>query len=126
MRPVSVLLITLICNYSVYGAWAYSAEEFSLERKVQLSDAVVIGRVVSEPRKLDTNSAFEYNTIHTEITLKGTVPKSFDFINKTGIPEDEPDCCEVGKVYLLFLRNLRNNKYEFINGMFGAYKINPR
>jgi hypothetical protein len=66
---------------------------------------------------------FEYARVHIDKILKGTPPDEIEVITKGHISELNLQCCTTGGVYLLFLRKLKDGKYESVNGNFGVVAI---
>ncbi|MGO9487195.1 MAG: hypothetical protein ACLPX9_21905 [Rhodomicrobium sp.] len=115
-----------LCSSAAGWALANFVEEYSLEKKVQLSDIVVIGKAVSTNNRVSADTLFEYSVVRVEKVLKGDPPESFDFLSRSGISELDPNCCETGNVYLFFLQRLKNGKYWSVNGPYGVYLIGER
>jgi hypothetical protein len=97
--------------------------EYSLEKKTRLSDIVVIGQVVSIHQEPGAGAPLEYAHIQVDKVLKGSALKSVDILSKGSIAEADPECCEVGRVYLFFLVKEQKNIFESVNGRFGIYAI---
>jgi hypothetical protein len=103
---------------------ANQVTELSLEQKARRSDLVVIGRVESTRPGSNRERAFEYARVHVDRVLKGKPPDHLDVLSKGSIAELDPDCCEIGKVYLFFLMKEKGIKgFESVNGPYGIYPI---
>src|SRR6185312_14288624 len=94
--------------------------EYPLEKKVHLSDTVVIGRVVSVGQEPGASPA-EFAHVQVDKVLKGPALDSVDVLTKGSISEMDLDCCEVGKVYLFFLLKTQKKIFMSVNGRFGVY-----
>ena len=116
-----VLLVLLV---TVGDLSANQVPEFSLEQKAHRSDLVVIGRVESTWPENIRGVAYEYARVRVDRVLKGKPPDHLDVMSQGTISEFDPDCCEVGKVYLFFLvKEKRSTRFESVNGPYGVYSI---
>ena len=112
---------SLLCSSIVM---ANQVKEFSLERKVDESDTVFIGRVVSiKTESVNGIPGNEYSLVHIQSSLKGRASGTVSLLSKGDIAESDPQCCEVGANYLFFLTNIKDDVYESTNGPFGVYKL---
>ncbi|HTB74936.1 MAG TPA: hypothetical protein VK762_16920 [Polyangiaceae bacterium] len=100
-----------------------AVREYPLEKKVHGADVVVIGRAVSTRSEPSGGLKLEYARVHVDRALKGTPPNEIDVLTKGSIAELSPDCCTTGGVYLFFLKTIKDDKYESVNGKFGIYLI---
>lgn len=88
-------------------AEARNTTEYDLPEKVNESDAIFIGRVISlkepEPR---INGVGEYAVVTVEKVIKGDgVGRERKFVVKGFSAELNPDCCQVGETYLFFAKD---------------------
>jgi hypothetical protein len=65
---------------------------------------------------------FQYAHVRVDTVLKGSPPEALDVLVKGSISELDPDCCDIGKVYLFLLSKVKN-KFESVHGRFGIYLI---
>jgi hypothetical protein len=122
-RGAIVLLVLLV---TVGDLSANEVRDISLEKKARQSDLVVIGRVESTRPENLPGGTFEYARVHVDQVLKGKPPDRLDVLTKGSITELDPDCCEVGNVYLFFLvKEKWPNRFESVHGRYGIYLI-PR
>jgi hypothetical protein len=102
---------------------ANDIEEMSLSQKVENSDLVVIGEIVSIKQRclIPGNKCAE---IHILVRLKGIggdVNPSIIFDGM--VAELDPLCCELQSKYIFFLKKIDGNIYRSVNGPFGVYLI---
>ena len=83
-------------------ALAHGFREPSAAEKMSEADLVVVGEVlaVSAP---DANDARTIN-VRRHVVLKGGVADEFAFEHGQWIAEMSSDCCNVGVIYIFFLR----------------------
>lgn len=121
-RYVAALSV-LFLLFMGFDSHANVLRKMKLEDIVASSDTVVLARVVvlnSAQSKLYDGKIY---TVLIEKTLKGNPPKTISLNVDTGIVEQNPSCCNIGKVYLLFLKKAKRDFYVVVNGSFGAYEI---
>ena len=126
MRLTHACMAALFLCSSAGWALANFVEEYSLEKKVRLSDIVVIGKVLSANNRVSADTLFEFSAVRVEKALKGNPPLVYRFLIEVRHFELDPNCCETGKVYLFFLQRLKNGKYWSVNGAYGVYLIGER
>jgi hypothetical protein len=111
--------VALFCLALGAAAIANVTPRYSLEKKVALSDLVVIGRAVS----VASFRSGGFVSVHVDTYLKGSSSSQIDVITRGPIAEQNLKCCVVGKTYLFFLKQLPNRKYLSVNGPFGVYPM---
>ncbi len=104
-------------------ALANDVREFSLEKKVGRANVVVIGHVVATRDERVAGMTLQYAQVRVDTVLKGSPPNVLDVLAKGSIAEFDPDCCDIGKVYLFLLSKAKGGKFESVNGRFGIYPI---
>jgi hypothetical protein len=115
-------------------AIAFANHEWSLETKVEKSDAIVVGKVVDTqvhlvPVEVDGFKGLtaEDHTATVLVTsvIKGHLNKKITVDYAGPIPEDHPDCCVAGNSYVFFLQLTHDDTYMSINQRYGIYRIAP-
>lgn len=87
-----------------------------IDQMVAESDLIMIGKV--EALSSSDTSADQLAQVRGIYGIKGLADVTL--IYRTGIRELDPDCCEVGKTYLLFLRRQPNGLFVTVGGRQGA------
>ena len=103
-------------------AWGNAVPEVPLEEKSRRSDLVVIASVSS----IAADGCLRYSRCaHLQISsfLKGAPREAVVVAFDGPIAEQNPKCCAVGATYLLFLRRVKDNIFEAVNGPFGIYPV---
>ena len=117
--------LVLFCS----SAHANAVKKMSLTAQAELSDLVVVGKVVSIQEgvygKSETASGYNesYARIVVTATLKGQPPSTLDVLIRGPISEFNPDCCKIGDSYVFFLDRLGETDYQAINAPYGIYHI---
>lgn len=121
MKPsgIPLFLLSALLLSGVSAANSMIKEQ-SFQDNVALSDIVVVGQVIGDPRELVAGAASRFVTVEVSLTLKGTAAKRIEFMAETGISEMNPRCCEKGRSYLLLLDDVGEGRYMSVNGPFGA------
>jgi hypothetical protein len=83
---------------------------------VHESDIIIVGHVTGLHQS--ESSRDMYASIKAVYGIKGF--RDVNLIYRTGIRELDPDCCEVGKTYLLFLRRQPNGFFVTVGGRQGS------
>ena len=87
----------------------------TMDQMVSESDVILVGTVIEL-------SSFEGTQglalIQNTAPIKGS--GEIKLIYKTGISELDPDCCELGKKYLFFLRRQPDGYFVTVGGRQGA------
>jgi hypothetical protein len=99
--------------------WANQTRQMSLEEKVRRSDLVIIGQAISDPNMAQV----EFATIKPKTVLKGSPAPEIQVLLSDPIAENRINCCNVGGLYILFLKRIKANKYISSNGKTGVYSI---
>jgi hypothetical protein len=99
--------------------------EMSYAQKFAASDVVLVGTVtaatVAHAGRYDGTA-----TVAVLTTLKGTPRAQYIVLTQSKIPEDSPQCCEVGATYVMFLgRSSDSSALWSVNGRFGMIRIGP-
>jgi len=96
-------------------------KEISLEKKVQLSDLVIIGTVesVSNNNCMELNSCADINVVEI---LKGNTNGKIRVLFGGEVSERDPLCCKVGANYLFFIKRV-GDYYQTVNGPYGIYVL---
>jgi hypothetical protein len=142
MKNFICVLVTLLGAALSFVGFAHTASPLSFSEKVERSDLILIGRVISMT-DLDPESSVvtQFATISIESVIKGDYADgTVRFVTVGYSPEFDPGCCEVGQRYLLFVYRgykaltetdggiesvmLEPNLYvSSVNGRYGAYRI---
>lgn len=97
---------------------AISPSGKTVEITVQESDVILVGKVVNL-------SSFEQNQAIARIEpitwIKGS--GEVHFLYRTGIQELDPECCEIGRSYLLFLRRQPDGTFVPVGGKQGVVPV---
>jgi hypothetical protein len=121
--PVTRVLACAFVSLAAAGlAIAYDYREDSLAQKVANATLVVIARASSlSPGAQNEPHATAGLTI--EQTLKGKSTPVISVITDSDIAEADPNCCEKGARYLMFLHRTAQGQYYSVNGRFGIYRL---
>jgi hypothetical protein len=118
------LVALMLCSQS-HAVLANQVKEMSLEEKSAKSDLVIIGQV----EELDCCASAEGSrmerlaAVRVETSLKGGRKEQVKVRYRSGIAEFDPDCCELGKRYVFFLKLGRDGIYQSVNARFGIYAV---
>jgi len=101
---------------------ALQYRKLDLEHRVRKSDLVAVAEMLPDS---DSCKADAYCTeFRISTLLKGKRPDRLMLVHGGGgITELEPDCCEHGVVYILFLRRLGHQTYESADGPYGVISV---
>jgi hypothetical protein len=114
---------------AVSSAQAFATPDIEPREQFQTADMVVIGVATSDPRKTHrvrwqgNDAEYVSMKIATEVLLKGFPAKTFDFEVSGPISETNPQCCDVGGKYLLFLHAVGNNYYQALYGPKSVFRL---
>lgn len=103
------------------GIQANVLKQFSLEKKVESSELVVIATVI----RIEGQGCLDgYQCAYLKISsvLKGSPDAEIPVLFDGPIAEEESDCCEQGRSYLFFLTKVRGSYYASSNGPYGIYR----
>ena len=125
MRTGMKLLISLSLLGLAAPAAANVFVELSFARKMAESELVIVGTVTSttpsRPGRFDGTA-----TVRTLATLKGTPQQEVVVRRQSNIAEADPNCCQVGATYAMFLRRAPNGSgLVSVNGRFGMIRLGP-
>lgn len=118
---LSTLIICALCFSEVGLCNKY--KELSLAKKVEYSDLVLIGKVISVTSKKCIGMS-SCASVVIRSTLKGAPAKDIEIMFDGPIAESDPLCCKVGSTYLMFLKNVKGKYYQSTNGPYGIYLTN--
>jgi len=125
MRRTSLYLCVLSILAIGEAARANILVELSFQQKLAESDVVIVGTVTSGTPRVQgqrTGTA----TVMTLATLKGTPEAQHIVRTQSRIPEEDPQCCQVGATYVMFLaRPSEGSGLISVNGRFGMIRIGP-
>ena len=102
-------------SYPVQALSVELSKKF-IDQMVGESDLIMIGRV--EALSNSDTSSDRLAKVRGIYGIKGLADVTL--IYRTGISEFDPDCCEVGKAYLFFLRRQPNGLFVTVGGRQGA------
>lgn len=142
MKRISSVLLVLAVLCTQSASFAREVREYTLEQKVEASDLIFVGDVLSIERpKQETEGVEAFAVVSVTESIKGTQQgKELKFVVRGAIAESNPACCSVGSEYLFFARNgvqvltLEENSIggkivlqgEFVsssNGKFSTYPV---
>ena len=112
-RLLTVVLGLVLTASGSVGANALTMK--TMDQMVKESDVILIGKVVELSHFERTQGLAIVESISF---IKGS--GSIKLIYKTGISELDPDCCELGKRYLFFLRRQPDGHFVTVGGRQGA------
>jgi hypothetical protein len=101
---------------------ANSVIERPLNERLAEAEVIVVAIAVSTARVGGVSSVA---TLSVESTLKGR-PNATVSLYFGGVAEMDPNCCVVGRRYLLLLKKQRDGAYVSVNGPFGVYALDPK
>jgi len=116
------LSMAVLVFFMPIEAMCNSYKEVSLDRKVEISELVVIAKVVSVS-SVACGEKVSCAVVHVSDVLKGRAPPEIVVIFEGPIAELNPPCCEIGSTYLFFLRGDGRGHFESVNGPYGVYEI---
>jgi hypothetical protein len=97
----------------------------AFEEQVAEADAVVVARTWRRGRagrpRLDATGQMELTRMRVLRVLKGDgAMGELELVTDGSVVEMNPHCCDPGRVYILLLRQGRNNIFEVVNGRHSA------
>lgn len=121
LRATLLLLATFA---GANDAAAYEVTDSSLEDKVRLADAVIVGEAASDAHAADIGYGLsKFVTIRVQAVLKGKVSDQIEVLVRGNIPELDPDCCRRGAHYVFFVNQIKGMHFVSVNGSYGIYEI---
>lgn len=103
---------------------AAEVRRMPLPEKVWSSDIVVIATADAVHRDEADNGVVRFANLQVMRVLKGKEGLStIEFVTHGSISESNPNCCEVGAIYLIFAQKRHDGFYESTNGVYGSYLI---
>ena len=125
VTPIRSLAIVLYFLWAGSAASAYGSEGLPLDAKARQSDLVIVGRVVRLHVRSSRSVGIEVRTadVVVKATLKGASQETIEVLYRSPIDEYAPDCCEVGKSYVFFLKKMPNGQFESSDSSYGIYPI---
>jgi hypothetical protein len=99
--------------------------EHSFQAKMAEADLVIVGIVTAmhpgHPRQGDATAA-----VRIIAMLKGDPQSEIVVRTRSIIVEEDPQCCQDGATYVMFLQRVRNESaLVSVNGRFGMIRIGP-
>ena len=119
------LFLVFIISFWCLAAYAYNESDISLDEKVSRSDAVFVAQVIALDKSKLQSDGTEYSLAKIELVLKGSVSGHVRVVSRSLFSELNPDCCDVGKRYLFFVKTQPDGSYLSANGRYGIYEL-PR
>lgn len=107
---------------------AVGLPDMAFEEQVAEADAVVVASTWrhgsdGEPR-LDATGQMELTRMRILRVLKGDESmRALDLVTEGSIVEHDPHCCDPRRVYILLLRQGRDNMFEVVNGRHSAIVV---
>ncbi len=114
----STLLLSFCALVFPFRAAAISPVKMFAEDMAIRADYILVATVT---RLHDGQGPERYADIEPVSLIKGRAPKVVRY--KSGISEFDPECCELGASYLLFLHHTPNGSIFVIGGRGGAIKV---
>ena len=104
---------------------ANQAMDHPLQEKVAKSDIVFLGTVQQLDYVMPAGKKVVGRTalIRVDTPLKGNPKGEVLLAYGTEVWELEPECCDMARVYLFFLRRLPDGRYTTASGRFGIYRV---
>lgn len=100
--------------------------EMSFGEKIASSDLVIVGTVTSLTRGRPGRYDDGFASISVVMTLKGQERPLVVVLTKSRIAEENPECCELGATYMMFLEKAAGGpQLRSVNGRFGVIKLGP-
>ncbi len=100
---------------------ANDVAELTFDQKVSQADLVVMATVDAVHGQPGSNGSSA--TLSVVRTLKGHAPNSIDAITYSDIAELNPQCCELGATYIMFLVRTPNGGLASVQGRYGMVRI---
>ena len=116
---LTVLAVSTIGKQSV----AFEETPLPLDKKARMADLVIVGEVAGLSNRVVGEIREKFAKVTVTATLKGQSLGSVSVMYSGPISELNPNCCEVGRSYVFFLRNFGTGEYESADGRFGIYPI---
>lgn len=114
------IFITLSCLAAIsLPAYSRKTRVYSPQELVQASDSIFIGKVESLSKSKIIGSSEYVGVSVLEVLKKDRKLRKVNFVIKGSVPEQNPNCCQVGKVYLFFAKN----GYDVLSSEQGVFKI---
>lgn len=125
MRTLAFLLLAVAMAAFAGPNLANQAMDRPLEEKVAASDIVFLGTVQQLDYAPPSGKKVVGRTalVHVDTPLKGNPKGDVLVAYDTGEWELSPECCDMGRVYLFFLRKAPNGTYVSAAGQFGIYMV---
>lgn len=103
-------------------AYCFELKKQSLEEKVSKSELVFIGTVTKTIRN-PQDFGYDLALITPVEILKGSPAQEIRVTFNGSIPEAQPNCCNIGKLYLFFVSKNPKGDYYPVNGRYGIYPL---
>jgi len=103
-------------------ARANGVPEPSFAEKVGRSDLVLIG-TVTQANRVPALMHGGYATLTVLTILKGEAGEQVNISTYSPVAELDPQCCDVGATYLMFLRRLPDGQYVSVRGRHGMTRV---
>lgn len=118
-RKVHLALLLSFCTLVFpFCTAAVSPVKMFAEDMAIRADYILVAKVT---RLHDGQGPERYADIEPVSLIKGRAPTVVRY--KSGISEFDPECCELGASYLLFLQRTPNGSISVIGGRGGAIKV---
>ena len=115
-----LLLASFLLSAAV-PATANFIPEMTFEQKKSEADIVIFGKAGAAHGKPGENRS--YATVKVIKALKGRPPAKIEVWTFSSWSEMDPNCCEVGATYLMFLHKTESGRFRSIQGQYGMVRV---
>ena len=124
MKTRNRWMTVVIALASSAAVQANQLREEPLQERIDGADLIVVG-TTPPVEEVDKGSAArsKYARIQVQQVIKGTAEPVIEVLVEDPFIEAQPDCCEAGATYLMFLERDRSGRFVSVNGRFGIYQI---
>ncbi len=123
MRAARLMLVLSALGTSV-PAFANLVSETTFQQKTSQAEVVILAIVKAVHGRPGSNGSTA--TLAVSRILKGQSPKIIQVLTYSDIAELNPQCCEVGASYMMFLSRLPDGRFVSIRGNYGIIRIGAR
>lgn len=103
---------------------ANGLREPTFAEKMALADLVLVGTVMrADGPAVAGFGLADTATLTVLNTMKGAAMDTITVSTSSTVAELNPQCCEVGATYLMFLRRTPDGRYISVRGIYGMVRI---
>lgn len=122
VRIATILLFSFAASSGI--GYAFRLQDVSFAEKYDLSDVILVGRVVSSAQKVQFEGRGRRSVkFLPELTMKGKLAGEFELFISGAFSDLNFKCCVPGEKYLLFLHRVDDRHYVSVRGRYGVYKL---